>query len=360
VKVATIVGARPQFIKAAAISKQFQTRKDVVETLIHTGQHYDHDMSDIFFEDFGLATPNYNLSVGSGSHGQQTARMLEGVESILLGERPDWVLVYGDTNSTLAGALAAAKLGIRIAHVEAGLRSRNRRMPEEINRVVTDHLSDLLFAPTEGAAINLLNEGIPKERVAHVGDVMLDVAKSIPEHTGEAILGRLQTAAKTYALATIHRAENTDDDATLRTIAEALEAVSKDLPVVFPLHPRTKKALARVGLLERLGHSIKLIEPVSYSEMLALERNAAIVITDSGGVQKEAFFFSVPCVTVREETEWAELVDLGWNTICPAKNGARAIAATALKNVGRRGLPATPYGTGDAAKQIVDTLFRST
>jgi UDP-N-acetylglucosamine 2-epimerase len=312
-KVATVLGARPQFIKCAPVSREL--RKIATEILIHTGQHYDENMSEVFFRELALPEPDYNLGVGSGPQGAQTGEMLKGIEVVLLREQPDYVLVYGDTNSTLAGALAAAKLHIPVAHVEAGLRSYNRMMPEEINRVLTDHLASLLFCPTETAVKNLAQESITKG-VHLVGDVMYDALRQntqIAERTSR-ILEHLQLQPKAYLLATVHRAENTDQPENLRSIFGAFVdlAASREV-VVFPVHPRTRKQLAALGIAPPA--KLKMIDPVSYLDMLWLEKNAKAIMTDSGGVQKEARWLQVPCVTLREETEWVETVQAGWNIL---------------------------------------------
>lgn len=309
-KIITVIGARPQFIKAASVSNII--RKEHEEILIHTGQHYDENMSKIFFEELGIPKPDYNLAVGSGGHGDQTGKMLIELEKIYLKEKPDLVLVYGDTNSTLAGALCASKLLIPVAHVEAGLRSFNMTMPEEQNRILTDHLSRLLFIPTETACKNLLNEGI-KKGVYNVGDVMFDAVlhfKKMAE-TKQSIIESIGVEHDKYILTTIHRAENTNDINRLRNIIEALNECGKN--VVLPLHPRTKKYMDSYGL--KFNSNIKLIEPVGYLEMITLEMHAQKIVTDSGGVQKEAFFMKKPCITMRDETEWVETVENGWNVI---------------------------------------------
>lgn len=313
-KIASVVGARPQFIKAAMVSPEI--RRTHQEVLIHTGQHYDLEMSQAFFEELNLPAPDYNLGVGSNSQGKQTAQMLERIEGVLLKEEPNLVIVYGDTNSTLAGALAAAKLNISLAHVEAGLRSFNRSMPEEINRVVTDHLSNLLFCPTETAVKNLASEGI-LGGVHLTGDVMYDAILRYSQHAEREsqILSSLNLEPKSYLLATIHRAENTDNPSNLKQILGALGEI--DETIVFPVHPRTRKAIERLahdgGGTQH--HALKLIPPVRYLDMLKLERNATIILTDSGGVQKEAYSFKVPCLTLRSETEWVETVEGGWNRV---------------------------------------------
>ena len=351
-KVLTVVGARPQFIKSVPVSRCLRTR--ATEIVVHTGQHYDGTMSDIFFRELDIPDPDYNLGVGSSPHGEQTGEMLKGIEKVLLKEQPDYVLVYGDTNSTLAGALAAAKLHIPVAHVEAGLRSFNRVMPEEINRVVTDHVSSLLFAPTETAVRNLRDEGI-NEGVFLVGDVMFDAAlqhlKRAQEHSR--ILGRLGIQPKTYALATVHRAENTDEAERLQGIVSALGSLARELPVVFPVHPRTQKALQ--GMQGGHEHGLILIEPVSYMDMLLLESEARVIVTDSGGVQKEAYFFGVPCVTLREETEWVETIESGWNVLAGTRP-QRILKASREAKLGASDVH--PYGNGDAAEKLVEVILK--
>jgi UDP-GlcNAc3NAcA epimerase len=355
-KVLTIVGARPQFVKSAPVSAAMQ-RSGAAEIVVHTGQHYDNNMSDVFFEELGLRPPDHHLGIGSGSHGSQTGRMLEAVERVVLVEAPDWVLVYGDTNSTLAGALAAAKLHVRIAHVEAGLRSFKRTMPEEINRIMTDHVSTLLFAPTETAVANLRREGFGDMNIARVGDVMFDAALMFATRAAERsrAIERLRLAPKSYVLATIHRAENTDTAANLSAIMTGLTQVCADVPVVLPLHPRTRKHVDRAVEHAFVKSGGILVEPVGYLDMVMLESNAAVIATDSGGVQKEAFFYRVPCVTLRDETEWVELLDLGWNALVPPID-PEAIRRAVLAAVGREGAEASPYGTGKAAEIIVERL----
>lgn len=353
-KIATIVGARPQFIKAAPVSRAL-VDAGVNELMIHTGQHYDSGMSDVFFEELGIPRPAWHLGISGGGHGAMTGAMLQALEPVLQDERPAWVLVYGDTNSTLAGALAAAKLQIPVAHVEAGLRSFNRRMPEEHNRVVVDHLSDLLFTPTDAATARLREEGIPAGWIWQVGDVMFDAALYYAERAAERsdVLARHGLEAGNYVLATVHRAENTDDPDRLRAIIAGLDRVARNLPVVLPLHPRTRAALQREALTAR---AIYMIDPVGYLDMVALESRAAVIATDSGGVQKEACFHGVPCVTLRDETEWVELVGLGWNRL--AKATPEAIEEAINNAVGSRGAEATSYGDGNAAARIVEVLVR--
>lgn len=356
-KICTIVGARPQFIKSAPVSFALRTKGSLDEVLIHTGQHYDSNMSSVFFEDLGIPQPHYNLGVGSGSHGAQTGRMLEAIEVVLINETPDWLLVYGDTNSTLAGALAAAKLHIPIAHVEAGLRSFNRQMPEEVNRVLTDHLSEILFAPTTAAIGNLASDGIDDSKVRLVGDVMYDAALFYGAQARERsrIMEVLNLQSKGYILVTIHRAENTDEPRRLKAIVEALSIVGREWPVVFPLHPRTRNAVKRAGLMGVLESRVKLVDPIGYLDMVMLEMNAALLTTDSGGVQKEAFFYQVPCVTLRDETEWVELVESGWNRLLPPLPGIE-LAPAILAAIGTRGITINLFGDGKASKKIADTL----
>ncbi len=311
-KIVTIVGARPQFIKAAAVSRAIGAREDVTEVIVHTGQHYDANMSDVFFEQMHIPRPNYHLEVGGGSHGQMTGRQLEKIESVLLKEKPDWVLVYGDTNSTIAGALAAAKLHIPVAHVEAGLRSFNRRMPEEINRVLTDHVSTLLLAPTRAAIKNLSNEGIDGDQVQLVGDVMYDAALFYREFAQKPEwFDGLGLTGGDFVLCTIHRAENTDDIDRLSGILQGL--AGSGFPVVLPLHPRTRARIDREKMT--LSQNVSIVPPVGYLEMVWLEASCRVVATDSGGVQKEAYFHGKPCVTLRDQTEWVELVEAGANVL---------------------------------------------
>ncbi len=342
---ASIVGARPQFIKLAPVSYALRQWHD--EIIIHTGQHYDYNMSAQFFDELTIPVPDYHLEVGSGPHGAQTGRMLEAIEQVLVKEHPDWVIVYGDTNSTLAGALAAAKLHIPIAHIEAGLRSSNRTMPEEINRVVTDHLSDRLFCPTETARRHVNNEGIT-QGVQVVGDVMYDVLLQVRpklDARAEALLPILHIAPQSYMLVTMHRPANTDDLTAMSNIAYALNKL--EMPVIFPVHPRTRACLERYGISWR--KHVQLIEPVGYLDMLVLEWAAYRILTDSGGVQKEAFLLGVPCVTLREETEWSETVDAGWNKLV----GSRFEAILDAVNLPKPNSPdRNPFGYGDAAMYI--------
>jgi len=349
-KVVTVVGARPQFIKAAPVSRVL--RRVAHEVLIHTGQHYDRGMSAIFFEELDIPFPDVNLGVGSGPHGWQTGQMLIRIEEVLLAERPDRVLVYGDTNSTLAGALAAVKLHIPVAHVEAGLRSFNRQMPEEYNRVLTDHAADLLFCPTQTAVENLAREGI-KTGVHLVGDVMYDALlyNTALAQKRSNVLARLALTPGRYALATVHRPRNTDNPDRLQAILEALDEIGREFPVVLPAHPRTRKAMAGLGL--RLGPGLRVVDPVGYLDMLVLERHACLILTDSGGVQKEAYFFGVPCLTLREETEWIETVEAGWNRLVGAD---RAAIVRAAREFRPQGTPPSFFGDGHASERIVEIL----
>jgi len=352
-KIAHVVGARPQFIKGFVVSLALRSRRQHQEVLIHTGQHYDYKMSKAFFEELPLPEPQYNLEIGSGSHGAQTAAMLAALEPVLEKERPDAVLVYGDTNSTLAGALAAVKLHLLLGHVEAGLRSFRRDMPEEINRVVADHVANLLFAPTEAAVRNLSDEGIRKS-VHLVGDVMVDALRwaqpKLDERRG--LLGRLGVESGTYGLLTIHRAANTDDASRLSGLFEAVGGL--DAPVIFPVHPRTRAAMSANGS-QKLPKNLRPIDPVGYLDMLLLETHAHCILTDSGGVQKEAYLVEVPCITLRDETEWVETLALGWNVLAGADPHA-------IHAAWQRAKPQEPgplvFGHGDAAGEIISVLER--
>jgi len=370
VKVVTVIGARPQFIKLAPVSKYIRTVSDIEETVIHTGQHYDRNMSDIFFEELGIPEPKYNLGVGSGSHGKQTAKMLEGIEEILIQERPDGLIVYGDTNSTLSGALAASKLHIPVIHIEAGLRSYNKLMPEEQNRIITDHISDILFCPTDTAVKNLLKEGI-QENVYNVGDVMFDsllINKQIAEkkmnfekclellelnqEIKQSVKNLRDIEGQGYYLATIHRAENTDDIGKLKIILETFEEL--DLPVIFLAHPRT------VGLITKhfYGQCYKntyFIKPVSYLSMLILSSKSNKILTDSGGLQKEAYFLRRQCLTLRDQTEWTETLDGNWNTLCNIDKG---LILDVIKHTepDYNVLSRNYFGDGYAHKKIVDLM----
>jgi UDP-N-acetylglucosamine 2-epimerase len=352
--VLSIVGARPQFIKAAPVSRALAAA-GCREYLVHTGQHYDYLMSDIFFDELGMQPPALNLQIGSGSHGKQTGQMLIGIEEAILQQQPDWVLVYGDTNSTLAGALAAAKLRVPLAHVEAGLRSFNRAMPEEHNRVLTDHCADLLFCPTQTAVDLLAREGIT-QGVHLVGDTMVDAVLQAADvaRTRSEIVAHLGLQAQHYLLATIHRPYNTDIPANLAGIVQAFCDLAE--PLVFAVHPRTRQRLADLGLDKQLAEAahVQVIDPVGYLDMLQLERQARLILTDSGGIQKEAYIFAVPCVTLRPETEWIETVEAGWNVLVDA-DPVRLRAAVCEQQ-----WPQTPpppvFGDGTASRRIVALL----
>ena len=359
-KLLTVVGARPQFIKAAPVSRAIRGRAggEIDELLVHTGQHYDDNMSRVFFDQLGVPRPAHDLGISGGGHGEMTGRMLAALERVLVDERPDWVLVYGDTNSTLAAALAAAKLHIPVAHVEAGLRSFNMRMPEEINRIVADRLASLLLCPTETAVANLRREGITSG-VHLVGDVMYDLAllsQELMARPGE-VLERYGLSPRGYVLATCHRAENTDCEERLTEVLRGLATVAESRTVLLPLHPRTRSRVEEYGLEATLG-ALRVVEPVSYLDMVALQKNAAVIVTDSGGVQKEAFFHRVPCVTMRDETEWLETLDSGWNILAGAD--ATRIADAVAGHGSRPKTESTPYGEGDAAERIVDLLASAT
>jgi UDP-GlcNAc3NAcA epimerase len=351
-KLITVIGARPQFIKAATVSRVVAARDDIEEILVHTGQHYDANMSDVFFDEMHIPKPAYNLGIGGGGHGAMTGRQLEAIEGVLLEEKPDYVLVYGDTNSTLAGTLAAVKLHIPVAHVEAGLRSFNRKMPEEINRVLTDHAASQLFAPTQTAVENLLNEGLPKDRISQPGDVMYDAAlfyRATARRPDWFVQHNLKEGH--FVLATVHRAENTDDPVRLTAILAGL--AQSELPVVLPLHPRTRMRIDAAGIT--IAANIIVVPPVGYLEMVWLERTCAIIASDSGGVQKEAYFHGRRCVILRDETEWVELVESGWNVIVGADAGR---IATALSAPPPKMRAQALYGEGDAAQHIVQSLLQ--
>lgn len=360
-KIVTIIGARPQFIKASAVSATLAAFGQLSEIVVHTGQHFDANMSAVFFSELGMPAPAYHFDIHGGGHGEMTGRMLTAIEQVLLSEKPVAVLVYGDTNSTLAGALAAIKLHIPVAHVEAGLRSFNMRSPEELNRLLTDRVAQWLFTPTESSALELLREGATSNKICPVGDVMYDVAlhhgARVDKNGG--LLAKLAAEysiqAGKFCLATIHRAENTDDLDRLTTIVNALCAFARQIPVVWPLHPRTRDALARHGKLAMLAQSVILLEPMGYIDMVQMEKYAALIATDSGGVQKEAFFHRVPCVTFRDETEWTELVEAGWNRLSPPTSVSRALDDLRL-SLGTSGKHISPYGTGDSAQRIAKRL----
>ncbi|MCP5266396.1 MAG: UDP-N-acetylglucosamine 2-epimerase (non-hydrolyzing) [Burkholderiaceae bacterium] len=356
-KILTVVGARPQFVKAAAISRAIAASyaDRIEEVLVHTGQHFDSNMSQVFFEELGIPEPAHNLGIAGGGHGAMTGRMLEAIERVLIDERPDALLIYGDTNSTLAGALAAAKLHVPIAHVEAGLRSFNMRMPEEVNRILADRVSTLLLCPTPAAVENLATEGV-RDGVHMVGDVMYDVALFYRERARaqSTLLATLGLQEGPFVLATCHRAENTDDPSRLAGIVGALAEIGRRMQVVFPVHPRTRKLLADGGHLERMG-DVRLLEPIPFLDMVALEQASRVVLTDSGGVQKEALFYHVPCVTMRDETEWVETVELGWNRLAGADRD-RIVAAFEDSLASEPSRDVAPYGAGDASDRICALL----
>jgi len=364
IKIVSIVGARPQFIKAMMVSRAIRhhnrqkSRPRLIEILVHTGQHYDYEMSQVFFDKMKIPAPRYQLGVGSGTHGQMTGRMLPRIEKVMLKERPDWVIVYGDTNSTLAGAIVAAKLRIPVAHVESGLRSYNRRMPEEINRVLTDRISDILFCPTETAVGNLAKEGI-SDGVYKVGDVMYDAFLTYKKIAAQKskILQDLQLRPYGYYLATVHRQENTDDPERLLRIFSALEELaSEDCPFVIPLHPRTRGALKSRGIDLKKESCVRLILPLSYLDMMALELQAAMIFTDSGGMQKEAFFARIPCITLRDETEWVETVEAGWNFLAGADKKS-ILLAFAKANKPRQPASSGQFGGGEASRLILEAII---
>lgn len=364
-KILTIVGARPQFIKAAVVSraiakynKEASDRENIEELLVHTGQHYDDNMSDVFFREMQIPEPSYHLGIGGGSHGAMTGRMLEALEWLLVKEKPDLVMVYGDTNSTLAGALAAAKLHIPVAHVEAGLRSFNMNMPEEINRILTDRVSQWLFCPTETAVKNLEKEGAtywPKAQVHNVGDVMYDAALFYRERAkpGSVVASLLNQYQDGFYLATVHRQENTDDVNRLRNIMTALDEIAERVPVILPLHPRTRKYLSEAGLHLQ---NVCCIEPVGYFDMVCLLNHCRAVFTDSGGVQKEAYFFHKPCITMRDETEWVELVEHGYNLLVGADRD-KIIEAEQHFFAKVIDFSDNLYGNGKAGEKVVKLLM---
>lgn len=354
-KILTIIGARPQFIKAGALSREIKKNPIFEEIIIHTGQHFDANMSDIFFDEMDIPKPNYNLNINGLSHGAMTGQMLEGIENIILKEKPNIVLVYGDTNSTLAGALAAKKLNVKLAHVEAGLRSFNMQMPEEINRILTDRISDWLFCPTDTAINNLKNEGFDKfsSKIIKTGDVMEDAALFYAQKAEEKskIISELNLSGKKYILATIHRAENTDNIENLKNIIEAINQLNTEYQVIVPLHPRTKKIIEQ----NNIKTTFNIIDPVGYFDMIMLLKNCALVITDSGGLQKEAFFFRKYCITTREQTEWVELIENGYNFI--AGTNTEFIVKNTLSLISEEFPDAINlYGNGKACENICQEL----
>ena len=406
IKILTILGARPQFIKAGSISREIAKYKEIEEIIVHTGQHYDANMSDIFFDEMQIPKPNYFLGIGGKSHGAMTGQMIEKIEEVALKENPDWIMVYGDTNSTLAGAIVASKLHIKLAHIEAGLRSFNMKMPEEVNRILTDRVSTILFCPTDTAMKNLKAEGFEVEeegrsektegrnscfgRVVKVGDVMQDGAMfykslaKIPEAVSslwslvsseDSKKQNLQTInqkpkTKNYILCTIHRAENTDDETRLRSIFEALNEIAKEKQIILPLHPRTKKLLENLQTKNQklLTKNLTIIDPVGYLEMVWLIDNCDLVMTDSGGLQKEAYFFQKQCITLRDETEWVELVECGANTLVGAdkekivSSYKLLVSSENSKNdelkTKNQKLQTNLYGGGKASENIIKELLR--
>jgi UDP-GlcNAc3NAcA epimerase len=353
IKILTILGARPQFIKAGSVSREIAKHNEIDEIIVHTGQHYDANMSDIFFDEMKIPKPDYFLGIGGKSHGAMTGQMIEKIEEVCIKEKPDWVMVYGDTNSTLAGAIVASKLHIKLAHIEAGLRSFNMKMPEEVNRILTDRVSQILFCPTDTAIINLNNEGYDNLdiKIVKSGDVMQDGAIF---YKNLAVKPDIKIN-KDYILCTIHRAENTDDETRLRDIFEALKEIAKDKQVILPLHPRTKKIIENLGLnIENLT----IIEPIGYLEMVWLIDNCSLVMTDSGGLQKEAYFFKKQCITLRDETEWVELIECGANTLVGAKK-EKIIQAYKNNNIfDTKNSELNMYGGGKASENIIKGLLK--
>jgi len=353
-KILTILGARPQFIKAGSVSREIVKHEDIQEIIIHTGQHFDTNMSDIFFDEMKIPKPHYNLGINGKSHGAMTGEMLEKIEEILLSEKPDWVMVYGDTNSTLAGALAASKLHIKIAHVEAGLRSFNMKMPEEINRILTDRVSSILFCPTQSAIANLKDEGydnISTCKIVKNGDVMQDGALFYAKFSKKP--DNLYVK-KSYILSTIHRAENTDDKERLKNIIDALNEIAKGTQIVLPIHPRTKNILQKNNF--ELNENIHVIEPVGYLQMIWLIQNSSMIMTDSGGLQKEAFFFKKPCITLRDETEWVELIENNFNVLAGADTAK--IISTCKDHKFNTNFEIDLYGMGRASEIIIRELLK--
>ncbi|WOJ96934.1 UDP-N-acetyl glucosamine 2-epimerase [Congregibacter brevis] len=374
-KILTILGARPQFIKAATVSRALKSRNDLEEVIVHTGQHFDANMSEVFFDQLDIPPPNFNLGISGIGHGAMTGRMLEQIEALILAERPKWVLVYGDTNSTLAGALAAAKLDVPVAHVEAGLRSHNPQMPEEVNRILTDRISSLLLCPSDVATQNLSHEGFPfqatqrprsrtnvridsgaaeEQRIEQVGDVMLDAVlhyRNRAEISSDLVGFNVQR--RDYLLCTLHRQENTDDRQRLSAILSALRQIAMEIPIVLPLHPRTRSKLNQIGASDELK-GLHILPPVPYLEMLALQMHSSMILTDSGGMQKEAYFHGVPCITLRDETEWVETVDSGWNQLVGADEAGivRAWRETTVPNDQLKNL----YGDGKASEKLASLL----
>lgn len=352
-KILTIVGARPQFVKAATISREVMSDPEVEEVLVHTGQHFDENMSEIFFREMEIPKPKYNLDINALNHGAMTGRMLEGIEELILAEKPDGLLVYGDTNSTLAGAIAAKKLHVPIGHVEAGLRSFNMRMPEEVNRILTDRISEFLYCPTDTAIENLKKEGFAEfpSEIVRTGDVMYDAALFYSQRSAEMATAASDVPFREFALSTLHRAENTDSPMRLAELVKGINQVHKELPVVLPLHPRTRKKLEEFNL----KLDVHVIDPIGYFDMVELLKKCRLVLTDSGGLQKEAFFFGNPCITLRDQTEWVELVERGFNVLVGAKASE---ILTAFQDMTSKQLDfnADLYGDGRAAQNILNHL----
>lgn len=355
IKLLTIVGARPQFIKAAALSAELQENflDEVQENIVHTGQHFDEKMSTIFFEELRIPRPKYQLDTQFGSHGKTTGMMMSGLDEILVEAEPDLVLVYGDTNSTLAGAISAVKLGYPVAHVEAGLRSSNWNMPEEVNRVLTDRISAINLAPSQRAMSALEAEGLGNSALL-VGDIMMDSVRRFAPADPIRQIG-LSLIPNEYVLATIHRQENTDDPDLLVEIIDFLIETSKATPVVLPMHPRLRKKLAELNTFQHVSQNLIVLEPVSFVDMLGLMRGATALLTDSGGLQKEAFFLGLPCVTIRTETEWPETIELGWNHLVPANQLRNADPITSVLEATK--IEAQPYGDGKAANRILRAIL---
>ncbi len=354
-KILTVVGARPQFIKAAAVSREIGRHSSLNEIVLHTGQHYDHNMSEVFFREMNIPDPAYNLNIKSSLQGEMTGRMIEGIEHVILSEKPDIILLYGDTNSTLAGAIAASKLFVKIAHVEAGLRSHNRNMPEEINRILTDRVSDILFCPTDTAMKNLMQEGFDNFKAVRIktGDVMYDMALYYSKMSAgkSAIMAKVRM--QDFILCTFHRAENTNDPQKLSSIVNALNEIHQSMRIVLPLHPRTRKTVEALGL----DLKVETIEPQGYFDMLELTKNCKMVITDSGGLQKEAYFFRKPCICLRDETEWTELVDAGYLKLT-GSNKEKIISAFKNYSSSEGKYDEGFYGDGNASAKIAAELLK--
>jgi UDP-GlcNAc3NAcA epimerase len=359
IKILTIVGARPQFVKAAAVSRELQKHSEIKEIIVHTGQHFDKNMSDIFFEEMEIPKPDYNLNINGLGHGAMTGQMLERIEEVILKEKPNFVMVYGDTNSTLAGAIAAKKIHVKLIHIEAGLRSFNMNMPEEINRILTDRISDLLFCPTDLSIQNLKNEGFEnfKTQIIKNGDVMQDAANYYSKISSSKsnIIEKLGLKDKKFILSTIHRAENTDDLEKLKSIFFALNQINQKISIICPLHPRTSNIIKK----NNIATDIKIIEPIGYFDMIELLKNSILVMTDSGGVQKEAFFFEKPCITLREETEWLELVENGYNVLV-GSNSKKIIDSVELMISKKLDFSKDLYGKGKSCSTIADIILNYT